>query len=108
MYSVVKWFNNFLYKNNKVNIETIVENKELEIKKCEILENTELREKKMDIIKTIFDLKILTASQVKIFRSLSRKSLLELLNAFNVNHKIILEVLNKDSNNESSNKYQEK
>jgi hypothetical protein len=32
MYSVVKWFNNFLYKNNKVNIETIVENKELEIK----------------------------------------------------------------------------
>jgi hypothetical protein len=78
MLTIFKYFNNIFNRKNKVNIETIVENKELKEEKIDVLEskeseknnnteNTELQGKKIDILKTIFDLKVLSESQLKLF-----------------------------------------
>ena len=88
MFSIINFFSNIFYSKNKINIENI--------------ENIKLqKENKIKILNDIYDLKILDDAQVKNFKLLSYNSLVELLNAFNVNQKSILELLERESlNNE--------
>ena len=85
---IIKLFNNILCSSNKIQV------------KPEIIEKNYLKKEKEkeNIIENIFDFKVLSDSQLTIFKSLSKKSLLELLNAFNKNQKHIIEVLNDDFN----------
>jgi hypothetical protein len=89
MFTIFKYLNNIFGRNNKVNIETTTENKELE-------------NKKYDILNTILDFKILSISQVKIFKSLSKNSLIDLLNAFNLNQKNIIEIMEIEPKNDKN------
>jgi len=78
----IKVLNNIFYKNNKTENK-----KELQKEKCIILDN-------------IYDMKTLNDDQVHLFKSFSKNSLLEILDAFNSNQKNILEILEESINNE--------
>jgi hypothetical protein len=90
MLYVIKIFNNIFYSNNKIKNENISTDDT-------ILQN----EQKNDIIKTINNLKILEDVQKTNIKHLSNSLLLDIIWAYNLNQKNLIEILEYDFDKEN-------
>ena len=86
----IKIFNNIFYSNNKIKNEYISTDDT-------ILQN----EQKNDIIKTIHNLKILEDVQKTNIKKLSNSLLLDIIWAYNLNQKNLIEILEYDFDKEN-------
>ena len=101
MLYVIKFFNNIFYSNNK--IKNNQKNEYISIDDT-ILQN----EQKNDIIKTINNLKILEDVQKTNIKNLPNSSLIDIICAYNLNQKNLIEILEYDFDKEINDNYDNK